>query len=81
MPPRRTQRAHGSEPANPIYLLAAITLGIPALLAIPLIGMNPNIQERAFTHAVTFVVVAAFAVGAVFEIKRLAEQPSDDNHH
>jgi hypothetical protein len=33
------------EPANPIYLIAAITLGIPALLAIPLIGMNPGIHR------------------------------------
>jgi hypothetical protein len=78
---RRAVRAQRPEESNPVYLLAAITLGIPALLAVPLIGMNPSIQEGAFTNVVTFVVVAAFVVAAVFEIKRLAEQPSDDNHH
>jgi NADH:ubiquinone oxidoreductase subunit 3 (subunit A) len=78
---RRAQRADRSEPANPIYLLAAITLGIPALLLIPLIGMNPGIQEAAFSSIVVFFAVAAFAVAAVFEIKRLADQPSDANHH
>jgi hypothetical protein len=63
---RRAARAQRPEESNPIYLLAAITLGIP---------------EGAFTNVVTFVVVAAFVIAAVFEIKRLAEQPSDDNHH
>ena len=78
---RRAQRADTSEPANPIYLLAAITLGIPALLLIPLIGMNPGIQEGAFSPIVVFFAVAAFAVAAIFEIKRLADQPSDSDYH
>ncbi len=78
---RRAERADTSEPANPVYLLAAITLGIPTLLAIPLIGMNPGIQEGAFSPVVVFFAVAAFAVAAIFEIKRLADQPSDSEHH
>jgi hypothetical protein len=78
---RRAGRADASEPANPIYLVAAITLGIPALLTIPLIGMNPGIQEGAFSTVVTFVVLAAFIVAALFEIKKLVDQPSDENHH
>ena len=78
---RRAERADMSETANPIYLLAAITLGIPALLAIPLIGMNPGIQEGAFSPVVVFFAVAAFAVAAIFEIKRLADEPSDSDHH
>jgi hypothetical protein len=78
---RRAERADPSEPANPIYLLAVITLGIPALLAIPLIGMNPGIQEGAFSPVVVFFAVAAFAVAAIFEIKRLADEPSDSGHH
>ncbi len=78
---RRAERADASEPTNPIYLLAAITLGIPALLAIPLIGMNPGIQEGAFSPIVVFFAVAAFAVAAIFEIKRLADEPSDSGHH
>jgi hypothetical protein len=78
---RRAQRADTSEPVNPIYLLAAITLGISAPLLIPLIGMNPSIQEGAFSSIVVFFAVAAFAVASIFEINRLADQPSDANHH
>jgi hypothetical protein len=78
---RRTERGDTAEPANPIYLVAVITLGIPALLTIPLIGLNPGIQEGAFTPVITFVVIAAFIVAALFEIKKLVDQPSDDEHH
>jgi hypothetical protein len=78
---RRAKRADTSKLANPIYLLAAITLGIPALLAIPLIGMNPGIQEGAFANIVAFFVVGTFVIAAMFEIKRLADQPSDEGHH
>jgi hypothetical protein len=74
-----SHEAHGS--ANPIYILAAITLGIPALLLIPLIGMNPGVQDGTFTTVATFLVVSAFVTAVVFEIKRLADQPSDANHH
>jgi hypothetical protein len=79
---RRAQMSQQTDkPANPIYILAAITLGIPALLLIPLIGMNPGVQEGTFTTVVTFLVVSAFVTAVVFEIKRLADQPSDEGHH
>jgi hypothetical protein len=81
-PARRAHESHEAQAsANPIYILAAITLGIPALLLIPLIGMNPGVQEGTFTTVVTFLVVSAFVTAVVFEIKRLADQPSDANHH
>ncbi|PVE23779.1 hypothetical protein DC522_14365 [Microvirga sp. KLBC 81] len=82
---RSIRRAHESDEArgstNPVYILAAITLGIPALLLIPLVGMNPGVQEGTLTIIVTFLVISAFVTAAVFEIKRLADQPSDDNYH
>jgi len=79
---RRMQGAPRSEePANPIYLLAAITLGIPALLMIALVGMNPGMQDGSFAYILTFLAVTAFVIAAIFEIKRLADQPSDANHH
>ena len=78
---RRVHRGSTSEPANPIYLVAAITLGIPALLTIPLIGMNPGVQDGAFSTVITFVVIAAFIVAALFEIKKLVDQPSEHDHH
>ncbi len=75
-------QAHASrEPANPIYLLAAITLGIPALAFIALIGTNPAIEEGMLGTVTMFLVFSAFISAAVFEIKRLADQPSDAEHH
>jgi hypothetical protein len=82
---RSARRAHETstmeEPTNPIYILAAITLGIPALLLIPLVGLNPGVQDGTFTTVVTFLVASAFVTAAVFEIKRLADQPSDADKH
>lgn len=79
---RRAQRAHRSEAsANPIYILAALTLGIPALLMILLIGMNPGVQDGSFVSILTLLVGSAFIIAAVFEIKRLADQPSETDHH
>ncbi len=82
---RSERRRHGTDKArrsaNPVYILGAITLGIPALLLIPLVGMNPGVQEGTFTTVATFLVVSAFVTAAVFEIKRLADQSSDEEHH
>jgi hypothetical protein len=78
---RATRRAGESDEAqgsaNPIYILAAITLGIPALLLIPLIGMNPGVQEGTLMTVLGFLLLSAFVTAVVFEIKRLADQPSD----
>jgi hypothetical protein len=74
-----SHEAQGS--ANPIYILAAITLGIPALLLIPLIGMNPGVQEGTFATVLGFLLLSAFVTAVVFEIKRLVDQPSDADHH
>jgi hypothetical protein len=79
---RRAQGAERSEEtANPIYLLAAITLGIPALLMILMIGMNPGVQDGSFVSILTLLGGSAFVIAAVFEIKRLADQPSETDHH
>jgi hypothetical protein len=75
-------QAHASrEPANPIYLLAAITLGIPALAFMALIGANPAIEEGMLETVTMFLVFSAFIVGVIFEIKRLADQSSGSEHH
>jgi hypothetical protein len=76
----RSRSHEARETISPVYILAAIGLGIPALLLIPLVGMNPGVQEGTLTIIVTFLVVAAFVTAAVFEIKRLADQSPDDNH-
>lgn len=69
------------EPANLIYLLAAITLGVPALAFVALIGANPAIEEGMLGTVTMLLALAAFITAAVFEIKRLADQPSDAEHH
>ena len=76
--PHESHEAQGS--ANPIYILAAITLGIPALLLIPLIGMNPGVEEGSLTTVLGFLLLSAFVTAVVFEIKRLVDQPADDHH-
>ena len=79
---RRAQGAQNSEQStNPLYLLATITLGIPALLMILLVGMNPGVQDGSFVSILTLLVVSALIIAALFEIKRLADQPSDADHH
>jgi hypothetical protein len=79
---RQAHKAHSSrELTNPIYLLAAITLGIPVLLTIPLVGMNPAVQEGMLPTITMFLVFSAFLVAAIFEIKSLADQPYDNDHH
>ena len=82
---RSTRRADetstGEEPTNPIYILAAITLGIPALLLIPLVGMNPGVQDGTLVTVLSLLVLSAFLTAAVFEVKRLADQSSDEKHH
>jgi hypothetical protein len=79
---RQTHKAHASnEPSNPIYLLAAITIGIPALALIALIETNPAIEKGMLGTVTMFLVFSAFIVGVIFEIKRLADQPADIKHH
>jgi hypothetical protein len=81
-PVRHAHKARPSkEPANPIYLLAAITLGIPLVSMIPLVGMNPGLQEGTLAIITMFLVFSAFLVAAVFEIKRLADEPPDQTQH
>ncbi|WP_134500589.1 hypothetical protein [Microvirga pakistanensis] len=62
---------------TPLNILAAITLGLPGLAMILLIGGNPSIQEGTLATLATLLVLSAFVIAAIFEIKRLADQPSD----
>jgi 4-amino-4-deoxy-L-arabinose transferase-like glycosyltransferase len=78
----RAHKARASDrSANGLYILGAITLGIPALLLIPLIGMNPGIQEGTLAVITKLLVFSAVLVAMVFEIKRLADEPSDADSH
>ncbi|MXQ10635.1 hypothetical protein [Microvirga makkahensis] len=71
---RRVQPTYAFEVlADPIYILAAITLGFPALVLILVVGMNPGVQEGVFMTLLAILVIAAFVVAAIFEIRRLAD--------
>ncbi|WP_414474001.1 hypothetical protein [Microvirga sp. M2] len=81
-PPKAPSKAHGTEVfANPLVILAAITLGFPVLAMTLVIGANSGVQEGTLGTLTTFVVLSAFVVAAIFEIKRLADLPSDQDHH
>ncbi|MEZ0171349.1 hypothetical protein [Microvirga sp. TS319] len=80
-PSRASSKAHGTEAfANPLVILAAITLGLPVLAMMLVIGVNSGVQEGTLATLTTFVVLSAFVVAAIFEIKRLADLPSDQDH-
>jgi hypothetical protein len=62
---------------RPVLVALAVALGFPFLAMFALVAFNPGIVPGAFSNAVTFLVVLGFVVAALFEIKRLADQPSD----
>jgi hypothetical protein len=68
------------KPADPLIVLAIVTLGIPVLLLTVLIASNNAVLPGAFSNVVTFLVVGAFLVGAFLEVKRFADQPSSSDH-
>ncbi|MET0527871.1 MAG: hypothetical protein ABW003_05925 [Microvirga sp.] len=75
-----SHKARASDrPASALYILGAITLGIPALLLIPLIGMNPGIQEGTLAALAKLLLFSAVLVAVVFEIKRLVDEPSNQD--
>jgi hypothetical protein len=81
-PTAHSHKARASDrSASALYSLGAITLGIPALLLIPLIAMNPGIQEGMLAVMTKLLVFSAVLVAIVFEIKRLADEPSDADPH
>jgi hypothetical protein len=75
------QAPETDEATNPLYILAAITLGIPAVILSLLVGMNPAVEGGTIMTLVTMLVLSAVVIAVVFEIKRLADQPSDADHH
>ncbi|WP_134495704.1 hypothetical protein [Microvirga pakistanensis] len=75
------QTTHASDvPASPILILGAITLGLPALALILVVGMNSGVREGSLLTILTFLVISAFVIAAIFEIKRLADQSADPDH-
>ena len=75
---RQAHNSHSfNKPSNSIYFMTAITIGIPALALIALIETNSAIEKGMLGTVTMFLVFSALIVGLIFEIKRLADQPSD----
>jgi hypothetical protein len=64
---------------NPIYILVAITLGVPTVILVLLVGMNSGMQDGAFMTLVTLLVLSAVVIAVVLEIKRFVDHPSDSD--
>ena len=57
-----------------ISLILAITLGLP-VLAFVAAALAAGINMSLLANGLTFIVVVGFVVAAVFEIRRIADQP------
>jgi hypothetical protein len=55
----------------------AISLGIPILILLALVSSGSGVSPRAFTSVLNIMVLSAFVTLMIFEIKRIADQPSD----
>jgi hypothetical protein len=61
----------------PIVAAIVIALGFPVLAIIALVLFTPGVSPDILAKGIGGTVVLAFVVAAIFEIKRLADQPSD----
>ena len=76
-----SNRPRTRKPVDPLVILCGICLGIPLLVMLVMIGTNPAINATPFSglaHVVTGIVVVAFIILAVWEVRRLAQLPDDD---
>jgi hypothetical protein len=57
-----------------ISLILAITLGLP-VLAFVAAALAAGINMSLLANGLTFIVVVGFVIAAVFEIRRIADEP------
>jgi hypothetical protein len=62
-----------------IIAVVAITLGLPFLVMFAVVSSAAGSKVRIFTTVLQGTVFRTFLILMIFEIKRLADQPSD-NH-
>jgi hypothetical protein len=55
----------------------AISLGIPFLILLALVSSGSGVSSKAITSVLNITVLSAFLTLMIFEIKRIADQPSD----
>lgn len=60
-----------------VIALVALALGIPFLILFAVIASNPGISSSVFSNIIGTAIVMTFVILVVFEIKRIADQPSD----
>jgi hypothetical protein len=63
--------------SRPVITMIAIALGLPFLILFVITASNPNISSGIVSIIVGGSIIMSFVVMFIFEIKRLADQPSD----
>jgi hypothetical protein len=60
-----------------ILAVLAIALGLPFLILLALVSSASGASASVFTSALGIMLMSAFLILAIFEIKRVAELPTD----
>ena len=58
-----------------LILLGGITLVLPLVLFMAAVAHNPSVNGNIISTVFGGIVLAMFLIGAIFEIKRLANEP------
>jgi len=64
---------------RPVIAVLAITLGLPFLVLLALVSPTSGVNAGFLTSILTITVLSAFLTLMIFEIKRIADQPSDEH--
>lgn len=57
-----------------VALVIAITIGLPILACFAIMVFTPGVNGALVTHSVVTAAILAFVVGAIFEIRHLADR-------
>lgn len=60
-----------------VAAVLAIALGLPFLILLALVSSASGASASVFTHAIGIMVLSAFLMLTIFEIKRVSELPTD----
>ena len=60
-----------------VLAVLAIALGLPFLILLALVSSASGVSTSVFTHALGLVIMSVFLMLVVFEIKRIADLPTD----
>jgi heme/copper-type cytochrome/quinol oxidase subunit 4 len=58
-----------------LILLGGITVVLPLFLFLVAVANNPSVSGNVISYIFGAIIFAIFLIGAIFEIKRLADNP------